>query len=162
MSLLQRFKHIEATDLAEDQLKLGLARLRERGIGEDKLTARVCAAGRHPGGDGTADMITASTCIHWFDVDAFMADSARLLKPGGTLAIWTGSNAPFFLDVVDGVAKVSALTDIYGDWFKAGPGKRYIEVSRRSTTSSKTPTDAPHLHRRPRRSSTAPSRTATT
>lgn len=37
---------------------------------------------------GTADMITVAECIPLLDLDAAMSAFARLLRPGGTLAIW--------------------------------------------------------------------------
>ncbi|KAL5610266.1 hypothetical protein FOVSG1_004947 [Fusarium oxysporum f. sp. vasinfectum] len=35
------------------------------------------------------DMITAATAAHWFDMPRFWAAAAKVLKPGGTVAIWT-------------------------------------------------------------------------
>lgn len=37
---------------------------------------------------GTADLITAAECIPLMDLDAAMSAFAKLLRPGGTLAIW--------------------------------------------------------------------------
>ncbi|KAJ4056813.1 hypothetical protein NW761_003583 [Fusarium oxysporum] len=34
------------------------------------------------------DMITAATAAHWFDMPRFWAAAAKVLKPGGTVAIW--------------------------------------------------------------------------
>lgn len=42
----------------------------------------------------SVDMITGAECCHWMDHKAFFAESARILKPGGTLAYW------FYLDPV--------------------------------------------------------------
>ncbi|KAK6459164.1 trans-aconitate methyltransferase 2 [Scheffersomyces xylosifermentans] len=45
--------------------------------------------------DGSIDLITAAQCIHWFkDYDAFFANAAKLLRPGGTLAYW------FYIDPI--------------------------------------------------------------
>ncbi|WYZ44182.1 hypothetical protein EsH8_VII_000618 [Colletotrichum jinshuiense] len=41
--------------------------------------------------DASIDLITAATAAHWFDMAGFWAAAARVLKPGGTVAIWTGS-----------------------------------------------------------------------
>ncbi|KAK1984931.1 methyltransferase domain-containing protein [Colletotrichum cereale] len=41
--------------------------------------------------DASVDLITAATAAHWFDMPAFWAAAARVLKPGGSVAIWTGS-----------------------------------------------------------------------
>ena len=38
--------------------------------------------------DGSVDMITAATAAHWFDMPKFYAAAAKMLKPGGTLAMW--------------------------------------------------------------------------
>lgn len=163
--LLKRFHHVEATDQAEEQLKLGQERLRKAGIGEDRLSIRVCEAGKHPGEAGSTDMVTASTCIHFFDVPAFMEDAARLLKPGGTLAVWTGGFAPYFVEAIDGKAKKSPLFDIFHGFMKAGIAPDMEQVSVFSGTeqpatvaeallstpafSSRHVPDQPRQHRRP-------------
>lgn len=71
-AILQRFKHVEATDSVDGQLKIGQERLKGQGIGEDKLSIRACSGGNHPGKDGSADLITAATCVYFFDIPAFM------------------------------------------------------------------------------------------
>ncbi|KAJ0153285.1 Uncharacterized protein HZ326_4290 [Fusarium oxysporum f. sp. albedinis] len=35
------------------------------------------------------DLITAATAAHWFDMPRFWTATAKVLKPGGTVAIWT-------------------------------------------------------------------------
>lgn len=37
---------------------------------------------------GTVDLITAATAAHWFKLPGFYAAAAKLLKPGGSIAIW--------------------------------------------------------------------------
>ncbi|KAJ4130258.1 hypothetical protein NW768_007241 [Fusarium equiseti] len=37
----------------------------------------------------SVDLITAATAAHWFDMPQFWKAAAELLKPGGTVAIWT-------------------------------------------------------------------------
>lgn len=39
--------------------------------------------------ENSVDMITAATAAHWFDMNRFWQSAARVLKPGGTVAIWT-------------------------------------------------------------------------
>ena len=39
--------------------------------------------------DASIDLITAATSAHWFDMDSFWHTAARVLKPGGTVAIFT-------------------------------------------------------------------------
>lgn len=47
-----------------------------------------------PIADGSIDLITAATAAHWFDMERFWPSAARVLKPGGTVALWTSSR-PF-------------------------------------------------------------------
>ncbi|KIY01617.1 uncharacterized protein Z520_03169 [Fonsecaea multimorphosa CBS 102226] len=42
-----------------------------------------------PVADASVDLITASNAAHWFDMAGFWPSAARVLKPGGTVAIWT-------------------------------------------------------------------------
>lgn len=37
----------------------------------------------------SVDLITAATCAHFFHMPAFYAAASRMLRPGGSLAIWT-------------------------------------------------------------------------
>jgi SAM-dependent methyltransferase len=39
--------------------------------------------------DAAADLLTAAQAAHWFDWPAFCRECARVLKPGGVLAIWS-------------------------------------------------------------------------
>ncbi|OJJ07639.1 hypothetical protein ASPVEDRAFT_117139, partial [Aspergillus versicolor CBS 583.65] len=45
-----------------------------------------------PIADGSIDLITAATAAHWFDMPAFWRAAARVLKPGGSVAIWGSGN----------------------------------------------------------------------
>lgn len=42
--------------------------------------------------DSSVDLITASNAAHWFDLQNFWETAARVLKPGGTVAIWTSGD----------------------------------------------------------------------
>ncbi|KAJ4861258.1 methyltransferase domain-containing protein [Trichoderma breve] len=39
--------------------------------------------------DSSVDLITAANAAHWFDMPKFWLAAARILKPGGTVALWT-------------------------------------------------------------------------
>ncbi|KAI0529960.1 S-adenosyl-L-methionine-dependent methyltransferase [Xylaria digitata] len=43
---------------------------------------------RPPIADGNVDLLTAATAAHWFDMALFWPSAARVLKPGGTAALW--------------------------------------------------------------------------
>lgn len=38
--------------------------------------------------DASVDLITAANAAHWFDMPGFYAAAARVLKPGGSIALW--------------------------------------------------------------------------
>ncbi|KAK4059156.1 hypothetical protein Trihar35433_11153 [Trichoderma harzianum] len=42
-----------------------------------------------PISDSSVDLITAANAAHWFDMPQFWLAAARILKPGGTVALWT-------------------------------------------------------------------------
>lgn len=42
--------------------------------------------------EGSVDMVTAAMAAHWFDMDGFWHAVASLLRPGGTVALWTLSS----------------------------------------------------------------------
>jgi SAM-dependent methyltransferase len=39
-------------------------------------------------GDASVDAVCVAQALHWFDRDAFFAECARVLKPGGVLVAW--------------------------------------------------------------------------
>lgn len=39
--------------------------------------------------DSSVDLITSSNAAHWFDMAGFWPAAARVLKPGGTVVLWT-------------------------------------------------------------------------
>ncbi|KAL4758908.1 putative S-adenosylmethionine-dependent methyltransferase [Aspergillus foveolatus] len=45
-----------------------------------------------PIADSSIDMIVAATAAHWFDMPAFWRSAARVLKSGGSVAIWGSAN----------------------------------------------------------------------
>ena len=38
--------------------------------------------------DGSVDLVTVATAVHWFDFGRFYAEVDRVLAPGGALAVW--------------------------------------------------------------------------
>ncbi|KAK3937230.1 S-adenosyl-L-methionine-dependent methyltransferase [Diplogelasinospora grovesii] len=42
-----------------------------------------------PVADSSVDLIAAGNAAHWFDMPRFWAAAARVLKPGGSVALWT-------------------------------------------------------------------------
>lgn len=60
--------------------------------------------------DGSVDLITASNAAHWFDMPSFWRRAARVLKPGGSVALWT-SGRPSVDPSMPNAAKIQAAMD---------------------------------------------------
>jgi ubiquinone/menaquinone biosynthesis C-methylase UbiE len=56
-----------------------------------------------------ADLVTVAQALHWFRVAEFYAEAARLLRPGGTLAIWGYDNC-----TLDPPAADALISRVYG------------------------------------------------
>jgi len=86
-------------------LDLSLAMLRRH-----RLPGRV-AAGRAealPVRDSCADLVCFATAFHWADVDAAGAESHRVLRPGGALAVWwnrSDTDVPWVREQWDAVSR---------------------------------------------------------
>jgi SAM-dependent methyltransferase len=56
----------------------------------------VCAAESLPGSLGlppaSVDLLTAATAAHWFDMAPFWQCASSLVRPGGTVALWTSAS----------------------------------------------------------------------
>ena len=79
-----------AVDLWEEGIAMLNRQAESRGI--QNITTRVADAGRHiPVEDGSIDLCLMCTVLHDFvldgNVDAVLAETVRILKPGGILAI---------------------------------------------------------------------------
>ncbi|PVH16664.1 uncharacterized protein CXQ87_004960 [Candidozyma duobushaemuli] len=65
----------------------------------------------------SVDLITAAEACHWFDHPKFFAESARILKSGGTLAYW------FYFDPV--FVGNQKATDLVVEWSYESSKKKY-------------------------------------
>jgi ubiquinone/menaquinone biosynthesis C-methylase UbiE len=80
VGLAPYFTKVIATDASDGQLK--------NAFQHPKLTYRQARA-EASGLEGTSiDLVTVAQAVHWFDVDAFFAETRRVLKPDGVCAVW--------------------------------------------------------------------------
>jgi SAM-dependent methyltransferase len=77
--------------------------LRARASDDGLLLSTVQASAEETGIDPrTVDLVTAAQAFHWFDADLALAEAARILKPGGGVALfWNvrdAESSPFLAD----------------------------------------------------------------
>jgi len=115
LGLAARFDRVLATDPSADQLRHAPA--------HPRITWRVGAEDGSGLEAGSADLVTAAQAAHWFHPGRFHAEAARVLRPGGLLAVW-GYGLPFVDPAVDAL-----LWDFYdrvlGAWWP--PERRHID-----------------------------------
>ncbi|MBI2381189.1 MAG: class I SAM-dependent methyltransferase [Gammaproteobacteria bacterium] len=80
LGLAAHFAHVHATDLSQAQLDQAPAHERVHYVRAPAEASGLAAA--------TADLVCVAQALHWFDLPAFNAEAARVLKPGGVLAVW--------------------------------------------------------------------------
>ena len=91
-------------------------------IGAEPSAAQLVQARAHPrvtyrrepaeslsAASASADLVTVAQAAHWFDWPRFTAEAARVLRPGGVLAIWSYGNCEV-TPAIDGL-----LADFFRD-----------------------------------------------
>ncbi len=80
VALTEFYKTIVAVDPSIEQLK--------HASNHSQISYYERSAHQLPVSDGTTDLITAATAMHWFDLNKFYPEVKRVLKKDGILAIW--------------------------------------------------------------------------
>lgn len=78
--LAVHFERVIATDASAAQI----AHARR----DVRIEFRVAPAEASGLDDRSVDLVTVAQAVHWFDLPRFYAEAARVLKPGGLLAVW--------------------------------------------------------------------------
>lgn len=107
--LAARFAHVHATDPSAQQIARHWARQ-----GAGNVTLAVEPGERTALADGAVGLVAVAQALHWFDLDAFFAECARVLAPGGVLAAWGYADFVAPQGMEDAVAAFRA--DIEPDW----------------------------------------------
>ena len=80
IGLARHFAAVEATDASAQQIASAVPHERVRyGVQRAEQTSFE---------DATFDAVCVAQALHWFDVDAFHREVARVVKPGGVIAVW--------------------------------------------------------------------------
>ena len=80
ISLAEYFNKVIATDASKEQIN--------NAFPHDKVKYFVATAEDSDLESNSIDLITAATCIHWFDLQKFYPEVQRILKPHGVIAAW--------------------------------------------------------------------------
>ncbi|XP_073490887.1 uncharacterized protein [Aquarana catesbeiana] len=78
------FKKVLGIDISEAQIEEA-----KKATVSPNVTYSVCPAEEVTVGDASVDLLTASIAAHWFNIEPFLKEVDRILKPGGCLAIFT-------------------------------------------------------------------------
>ncbi|KAJ2880208.1 trans-aconitate methyltransferase 1 [Coemansia aciculifera] len=99
--------------------------------------------------NGSVDVVTVATGAHWFNIDGFIAEAKRVLKPTGTLVIFGYTGFASFVDYpqCDTMLKEFGLNDSklgsywdqgrdvlvegYRDYHKALANGKWVDIFRR-------------------------------
>lgn len=80
LGLAPHFRQIIATDASAEQIRHAEA--------HPAIDYRVAPAEASGLADRSVDLVAVAQAAHWFDLPRFYAEVARVLKPGGVLALW--------------------------------------------------------------------------
>jgi SAM-dependent methyltransferase len=121
VALAEHFEVIHATDVAPEQIAAARAHPRVR---------YSVAPAEHSGlAAKSVDLVTVAQALHWFDVDAFYAEAARVARPGAILAVWNYPR-PQFVDVELDRRFFAFYSEVVGPYWP--PERRHIEAGYRT------------------------------
>ncbi|XP_010171100.1 putative methyltransferase DDB_G0268948, partial [Antrostomus carolinensis] len=82
--LAEHFKKVVGTDISEAQIQEA-----KDSSSPPNVSYLVCPAEVLPFEDASVDVLTSFTAAHWFDIEKFMKEANRVLKPGGCIVLCT-------------------------------------------------------------------------
>lgn len=80
LGLAPHFRQVVATDASAEQIR--------HAAPHPAIDFRVAPAEASGLAEHSIDLVTVAQAAHWFDLPRFYAEVARVLKPGGVLALW--------------------------------------------------------------------------
>ncbi|XP_075067289.1 putative methyltransferase DDB_G0268948 [Mixophyes fleayi] len=82
--LAPHFERVLGTDISEAQIEEA-----KKAAGFSNITFSASPAEEVPLGDASVDLITACAAVHWFNIEKFLKEVDRILKPHGCLAFFS-------------------------------------------------------------------------
>ena len=81
VGLARWFEHVTGTDASAAQI--------ERALPHPRVSYRVSPAEASGLQAASVDLVAVAQAVHWFDRERFWAEARRVMRPRGTIAIWT-------------------------------------------------------------------------
>ena len=107
VGLVRHFSRVRATDPSDRQIAEAMP--------HDRVDYRVERAEEVSLADASVDLAVAAQAMHWFDLDPFYAEVARVLKPGGVLAAF-GYDWMYISPEIDRAINERLLPPLAGHW----------------------------------------------
>ncbi len=92
--LARYYRRVVATDRSRHQLAEAST--------HERITYTLAAESSSGLAPASVNLVTAAQALHWFDIGAFYAEARRVLRPGGTIAVWC-YGVPRINQVLDGL-----------------------------------------------------------
>jgi ubiquinone/menaquinone biosynthesis C-methylase UbiE len=117
-ALLPVAEKVYGTDMSEEMLS--------RAHEKSKIYYAVATAEKQPFDDAEFDLITVSSGVHWFNIDAFLMEANRLLKMKGWLVIYEN----FFAGEMEENEEFKKwANEVYLQRFPSPPRNKYYDWS---------------------------------
>ncbi|MES2497035.1 MAG: class I SAM-dependent methyltransferase [Pseudomonadota bacterium] len=129
--LAERFSQVVATDPSPQQI--------DSAVAHPRIDYRVAPAEASGLTDGSIDLLTAAQAAHWFDLPAFFAETRRLLKPDGVIALISYARLKTEGDIEEIVERFRLVT--LEDYWP--PERALVENDYRDIRLPFTPIDVP-------------------
>ena len=81
LGLVNHFDKVIATDASAKQIS--------NAIPHEKIDYRVAPAEHAPIADNAVDLVVVAQALHWFETASFFAETKRVLKDRGIIAVWS-------------------------------------------------------------------------
>jgi SAM-dependent methyltransferase len=132
VDLAEHFQNVIATDASAAQIAQARAHAR--------VEYRVAPAEDSGLAPGSIDLVIVAQALHWFNLERFNAEVARVLKPGGLFAAWCYGNQEIEGAAVDALVKDFYYNVVGPHW---PPERQHIVNGYRDLAMPFPPADAP-------------------
>lgn len=121
VALAEHFTVVHATDVAPEQIAVAKP--------HPRVQYTVASAERSGLPAHSVDLVTVAQALHWFDVNAFYAEAARVARRGALLAVWNYPR-PQFVDAELDRRFLAFYSQVVGPYWP--PERRHIESGYRT------------------------------